>query len=653
MRHPLKHTTMPTYRLASTQWWAGHDPYTYQRPCRLSLLPAGGLSLHAVQRAPFHGRRNSLARRHLRTLRLRAGAAERLFSRRETASAGKTFLILSLLAVPSAFASLRNAQFDLPLAALIVLTAAEIAAARWTAAAAWLCLAVALKPLAVVPLLLFGALYWKLIPRIAVGLLIVIALPFLHWNPAFVAHEYVRCFQTLAWASKGDEPRYSDLAALLSHFGYDAPDSLKTVVRVLFASIYLGLGAMAVRRLSRSEAAWAVGALSADYLMLFNPRTETCSYVFLGPFVASLALYYAVQPGRKWLACALGFAALGLACDAIPKIGAFSIHDLTDRWFKPLLALLFLPVLIQFILETRARKPSSPPKRNLARPALRLMLPMRRLFFILACSAPCSDMIFARCRARRDHSRRDRPEPTAPARQARHALRVDDHDRKFIFITPTGFKPGRPLPLVFFFHGAGGSAQQAVHTYGWARESRGGEFLRRAFPRACPSRPTDGSFVLNPHIWRDERAAYRPAASTTSISSRSLLDKLQAALPIDPQRIYVTGFSNGAGMTFTLGAHFSDRIAAIAPVSSQSFAHIDALARPLPVYYLTGTADPLIPYHGGDGRRCRGAMTPPHPPVQESVDTWAKLDGCPPQPQVVSDDNGVRVLRYGPGLDGV
>jgi hypothetical protein len=28
------------------------------------------------------------------------------------------------------------------------------------------------------------------------------------------------------------------------------------------------------------------------------------------------------------------------------------VHDLTDRWFKPLLALLFLPVLIAFILRS-------------------------------------------------------------------------------------------------------------------------------------------------------------------------------------------------------------------------------------------------------------------------------------------------------------
>ncbi len=147
------------------------------------------------------------------------------------------------------------------------------------------------------------------------------------------------------WAAKADEARYSDLAALLAHVGiYPIPDTLKFITRIIFALVYLGLGFTAVRRRNAIEAAWTIGALSTDYLMLFNPRTETCSYVFLGPFVASLALVYLQQPARRRLGYFLCFAALGFACDAIPVI-----HGLTDRWLKPLLALLFLPILIEFI----------------------------------------------------------------------------------------------------------------------------------------------------------------------------------------------------------------------------------------------------------------------------------------------------------------
>lgn len=351
--HPDKHNTTPTYRLASSNWWAGIDPYTNNAHAGFLYFPQAAFLFTPFNVLPYMT--GELLWRAC-TFGLFLYALVRLqafFLAARTPAPGWTFLFLALLAVPSSFASLRNAQFDLPLAALIVLAAAEIAAARWATATLWLCLGVAIKPLAVVPLLLFSALYWRLIPRVLIGLVIVALLPFLHWNPAFAAQEYRRCFETLAWAAQADEPRYSDLGALLAlKLHVEPSQTVKTVARALFALVYLGLGAAAVRRLSVTDSAWTVGALAADYLMLFNPRTETCSYVFLGPWVASLALACSAQK-RTWLSRALGFAALGLACDAFPTLGPLNVHLMTDRWFKPLLALLFLPALVWFIFRSR------------------------------------------------------------------------------------------------------------------------------------------------------------------------------------------------------------------------------------------------------------------------------------------------------------
>jgi len=350
IRKPTKHTTVPTYQTASTQWWQGVDPYTLRTHDGFLYFPQA-----AVLYTPFTwgpGLTGELAWRAfafglfaLALWRLGRGFLDR-------GDARTNFLILTLLAVPCSLASLRNAQFDLPLAALVVLTAAEIGAARWTAAAVCLCVAVALKPLAVVPLLLFGAIYYKeLLGRLALGLVIVLLLPFVHWNPAFAAHEYVRCVQTLLWAGQPHEPRFSDLTALLAHVGIVIPDALMFGLRVLCALVYLGLGLLAARRLGRFDASWVVGALAADYLMLFNPRTETCSFVFLGPFVATLALRQFRAPGRRALGIVLGVAAIFLACDAMPPI-----HLLTDRWLKPLIALLFLPAIIWFVLQPPSRE---------------------------------------------------------------------------------------------------------------------------------------------------------------------------------------------------------------------------------------------------------------------------------------------------------
>jgi hypothetical protein len=343
IRRPHSHTTTPTYRLASTQWWSGQDPYSYRSHDGFLYFPQA-----AILFTPFTWGPPLLGDLLWRAVNfsLFAYAIVRLqafFLRGKNENVDRTFLFLTLLAVPSSFASLRNAQFDLPLAALSVLAAAEIALSRWNAAAFWLCLAVALKPLAVVPMLLFGALQWRTLPwRLAAGLIVIFALPFLNAHPAFVAHEYVRCAQTLAWATQANEARYSDLAALLSHVAIFPPYWLKTAVRLAAALGYFGLGVAAVRRLDRAAAAWLIGALSADYLMLFNPRTETCSYVFLGPFLATAALACLSVPERRGLGWALVFGALGCACDAIPVV-----HGLTDRWLKPLIALLFLLVLVE------------------------------------------------------------------------------------------------------------------------------------------------------------------------------------------------------------------------------------------------------------------------------------------------------------------
>ena len=349
IRRPHSHTTTPTYRLASTQWWTGQDPYSYRNHDAFLYFPQA-----AILYTPFTWGPPLLGDLLWRAANfgLFAYALVRLqafFLRWPHQDKDRTFLFLTLLAVPSALASLRNAQFDLPLAALFILATAEVGLSRWNAAVVWLCLALALKPLALVSMLLFGALHYRtLAPRLALGLLITFALPFLHWNPSFVAHEYVRCAQTLAWATQADEARYSDLGALLAKVAIHPPYWLKTAARILFALGYFGLGIVAVRRLDRAAAAWLVGALSVDYLMLFNPRTETCSYVFLGPFLATAALACLSMPERRGLGWALVFGALGCACDAIPVV-----HGLTDRWLKPLIALLFLPVLIEALYGTK------------------------------------------------------------------------------------------------------------------------------------------------------------------------------------------------------------------------------------------------------------------------------------------------------------
>lgn len=83
----------------------------------------------------------------------------------------------------------------------------------------------------------------------------------------------------------------------------------------------------------------------------------------------------------------------------------------------------------------------------------------------------------------------------------------------------------------------------------------------------------------------------------------TLLDHLEETLCIDRNRVYATGFSNGAMLVYNLGmSSLSRRFAAIAPV--EGGVHPGFLARPdVPVSLLDihGTQDTTVPINGSDG----------------------------------------------------
>jgi len=78
-----------------------------------------------------------------------------------------------------------------------------------------------------------------------------------------------------------------------------------------------------------------------------------------------------------------------------------------------------------------------------------------------------------------------------------------------------------------------------------------------------------------------------------------LINRLNTDYAFDQQRIYVTGFSNGASMAFRVGAELADRVAAIAPHSGACWSKQVAPTRALSLCYLAGTADTLNQLEGG------------------------------------------------------
>ena len=106
-----------------------------------------------------------------------------------------------------------------------------------------------------------------------------------------------------------------------------------------------------------------------------------------------------------------------------------------------------------------------------------------------------------------------------------------------------------------------------------------------------------------------------------------MLDSIEEDFAVDPKRIYATGISNGAWMSYALACRLSDRIAAIAPVAGGLVTEDCIPTQPVSIIHFHGKQDPGWPYYGGEG-----CWTDSYrPPIQDTISTWLELNSCDPK----------------------
>ena len=232
-------------------------------------------------------------------------------------------------------------------------------------------------------------------------------------------------------------------------------------------------------------------------------------------------------------------------------------------------------------------------------------------------------------------------------------VKLSGLERSYTVRVPTNYDGRTAVAMVIMLHGRGATGKGAMEDTGWAEKADKVGFLA-VFPDATPPDPSKPASLLeNPQIWND--GSGRGHACLRNVDDvgfvNAIIDDLCSRFVVDERRIFVTGFSNGAAMTFRLAVELSKRIAAVAPVSGLFWLNVSKLDYPVPLVYIFGTDDPVIPFHGGVVRKPWGE-TLSDPPVSDSVMRWVRLLGCPDEPMAVHDKEGVRMAVYGPGRGG-
>ncbi len=202
----------------------------------------------------------------------------------------------------------------------------------------------------------------------------------------------------------------------------------------------------------------------------------------------------------------------------------------------------------------------------------------------------------------------------------------DGIQRRYHVHIPPAATAGHALPVMLAFHGGGGSGDQFRRTSGLPElaDSRG---FVAVFP--------DGSGPLGLLTWNaGECCAFAMNAGRDDVGfTEALLDDLARRLPLDPDRTYATGHSNGAMMAYRLAAEVGERIAAIVPVGGAMMLDRFESVRPVPVLHIHSVDDPRALYAGGVGPPFPGTdHTVDHRPVMEGLEAWIARNGCPDTP---------------------
>ncbi len=190
--------------------------------------------------------------------------------------------------------------------------------------------------------------------------------------------------------------------------------------------------------------------------------------------------------------------------------------------------------------------------------------------------------------------------PPIEPRETRIA--VEDDERLVRVYLPNP-EPTDLVPLVIVLHAAGDSPSLAV------RETRFDRLgIAEGFIVAFP--PAHG------RAWAAQVTPGLADSDTDERYLRGLIDRLVEQLPVDPKRVYVTGFSMGAVMAGRLACQAADRIAAAAVVSGTPWIGDCRPSRPVSILIVHGTGD----------------TTFRHGPANAMAEAWRTRLACPGSP---------------------
>jgi polyhydroxybutyrate depolymerase len=233
----------------------------------------------------------------------------------------------------------------------------------------------------------------------------------------------------------------------------------------------------------------------------------------------------------------------------------------------------------------------------------------------------------------------------------RRTVTVDDMKRGYLIHVPPKYDAKKPMPLVLALHGAAMDGKLMEIFTGLSGTADENNFIV-----VYPSGTGPGGFLLtwNAGLFPGELNKGNKTDDVKYLSK--VLDDAESVLNVDRKRIYVTGLSNGAMMSYRLASEMSERIAAIAPVAGTMALEKYEPKRAISVLHIHGTKDTLVPYNGPN-KKNDVVKVLQFRSVDDTIAACIKANGCSDRPEVSEIEpkvDKIKVTRkaYNNGKDG-
>ncbi|CAH0995870.1 hypothetical protein EMA8858_01998 [Emticicia aquatica] len=217
-------------------------------------------------------------------------------------------------------------------------------------------------------------------------------------------------------------------------------------------------------------------------------------------------------------------------------------------------------------------------------------------------------------------------------------ITVDGLERTYRLNLPPTYYQNTNLPLVIAMHGGGGSADQCESDYSLTQKANSENFVI-VYPEGVQS-----NGILRARTWNAGTCCdYAVEKNIDDVHFISvLIDELLKNYKLNPKKVYLTGMSNGAILSYRLACEIPNKITAIAAVSGPMSLKDECKSlKPIPIMHLHSVLDQKVPVNGGTG-----IFGNTFPAVMSGLNSWSKINECKTPAKVIKDDSKYKLTQW-------